>query len=335
MPYSVIFFGTSDFSTPSLQALINDARFSVKTVVTKPDMKVGRHQEEIEPPVKKMSKKHAIPVLQFDKIKTEETYNLLKDAGRGVVVPAQVATGVVSETTPRGTSDDDKIDVYVVVSYGKIIPQRILELPKYGVINVHGSLLPKHRGASCVQSAIASGDKETGVTIMLMDAEMDHGPILAQKTTPIREDDTGGILHDRLADIGAVLLPDVLMDFIEHKIEPMEQKHDSATYCKILKREDGEIDWSKSAAEIERLVRAYNPWPGTFVMLNGKRIKIHKSSSNVERLMSNEASTWFSEDDRLFVTCGDKQALEILELQPEGKRRMSAKEFLAGHQLDT
>ncbi len=311
MPYSIIFFGTSDFSTPSLQALINDARFSVKAVVTKPDMRVGRHQEIVEPPVKVMAKKNGIPVMQFESIKSAEAYEALK----------------------RIQDESEGVDAYVVVSYGKIIPQKVLDLPKYGVINVHGSLLPKHRGASCVQSAIAGGDTETGVTIMLMDAEMDHGPTLAQKKTEIKVDDTGGIVHDRLACVGALLLTDALASFIEHKIEPKEQDHDSATYCKILKREDGKIDWSKPADEIERLVRAYDPWPGTYTEKDGKRMKILKTRiSNLElRTTIQEPGEMVVESDKLYITCGDGAKLQILELQPEGKRRMTAKEYLAGN----
>ena len=309
MPYSIIFFGTSDFSTPSLQALITDARFSVKAVVTKPDMKVGRHQEVVEPPVKVMAKKNGIPVMQFESVKSAGSYETLKQV-----------------------QSDDPIDVYVVVSYGMIIPQNVLDLPKYGVINVHGSLLPKHRGASCVQSAIANGDKETGVTIMLMDKAMDHGPTLAQKSTEIKVDDTGGMVHDRLACIGAVLLTDTLAGFIEHKIESIEQDHNAATYCKILKREDGKIDWSKSAAEIERLIRAYDPWPGTYTKKDGKRIKILKTRilNSELRTPNTDPGDWVIEGDQLKITCGEG-VLEVLELQPEGKRRMSAKDFLAGN----
>ncbi|MDF1497150.1 MAG: methionyl-tRNA formyltransferase [Patescibacteria group bacterium] len=322
MPYNIIFFGTSDFSTPSLQALITDARFSVKAVVTKPDMKVGRHQEIIEPPVKTMAKKNGIPVIQFESVKAESSYEILKRV----------------QDEPQG------IDAYVVVSYGKIIPQRVLDLPKFGVINVHGSLLPKHRGASCVQSAIACGDKETGVTIMLMDAEMDHGPTLEQKKTEIKVDDTGGMVHDRLACIGALLLTDTLAGFIEHKIEPTEQAHHEATYCKILKREDGKIDWSKTASEIERLVRAYDPWPGTFCYKDDKRIKILKTRiSNYpldcardlreQRTAISEPGDWVVDDEKLYVVCGGGSKLEILELQPEGKRRVIAKDYLAGNKL--
>ncbi len=306
MSYTICFFGTSDFSTPSLQALIDDNRFDVKNVVTKPDMKVGRHQEIVKPPVKLMAEKYGIPILQFDSIKSAESYEALKQS-----------------------QSDDPIDVYVVVSYGKIIPQNVLNLPKHGVINVHGSLLPKHRGASCVQAAIASGDKETGITIMLMDADMDHGPSLAQKTTVIRNDDTGGSLHDRLADMGALVLPDTLAGFIEHKIEPKEQNHDTATYCKVLKREDGKIDWSKPVAEIERMVRAYDPWPGTYTEKGGKRIKIYKTGALELGTWNLDPGVWSVENGKLYIVCGDGR-LEILELQPEGKRRMMTKDYLAG-----
>ncbi len=332
MPYSIIFFGTSDFSTPSLQALIDDARFSVKAVVTKPDMKVGRHQEIVEPPVKVMAKKNGIPVLQFESIKSKEAFTTLSS-----YVPRPTSHAGISDSDVgrlgRGTSDEKGIDAYVVVSYGKIIPQRVLDLPKFGVINVHGSLLPKHRGASCVQSAIASGDKETGVTVMLIDADMDHGPTLAQKNTEIKADDTGGMVHDRLACIGALLLTDTLAGFIEHNIEPIEQAHDEASYCKILNREDGKIDWSKPAPEIERLVRAYDPWPGTFTEKDGKRIKILKTriSDVGTGSLEQESGVWLVVDEKLYVTCGSDSKLEILELQPEGKRRMSAKDYLAGN----
>ena len=326
MTFRIVFFGTSDFSLPSLQALINDPRFEIVAVITKPDMKVGRHQETVEPPVKKIAKKHKIPVYQFEKIKTEETFENL-----------------------RNLQTEKDVDAFVVVSYGKIIPQRILDLPKHGAINVHGSLLPLYRGASCVQAAIAAGDKKSGVTIMLIDAEMDHGPILAQKEIAIRPDDTGRTLHDRLADVGAVLLPNVLADYMEGKITPQEQDHSKATYCKILKRGDGKIDWSKSAEEIERLVRAYDSWPGTFTILKNKRIKIlntlttHKAPPPLrdpatciqietgQLTTPDKSGVWFIEDGKLLVNCGGGTVLEILKLQPEGGKALTAKEFLSGY----
>ncbi|MDD5437824.1 MAG: methionyl-tRNA formyltransferase [Patescibacteria group bacterium] len=310
MAYKIFFFGTSDFSVPSLEALLDDPRFTVAGVVTKPDAPIGRHQTMTPPPVKTMALENNVEVLQFDKVKTDETFNVLKQL-----------------------QDELEIDAYVVVSYGKIIPQRVLDLPKEGAINVHGSLLPRWRGASCVQAAIAAGDEKSGVTIMLMDAEMDRGDVLAQKEVEIGKEETGGELHDRLAELGASALPDVLFEYLEDNIKPEPQDHSQATFCKILKREDGKIDWSKSAAEIERLVRAYNPWPCTWTEWDNKRIKILKARSPLNPPLIKGEAMGIPEvvEEKLFIQCGDGKSLEILELQPEGKRTMTAKEYLAGH----
>lgn len=304
MAYKIIFFGTSDFSLPSLEALINDARFDIAAVVTKPDAPVGRHQTITPPPIKTLAIKHGIKVLQFDKIKTDETYEALANISQ--------------------------VDAYVVVSYGKIIPQRILDLPKQGVINVHGSLLPRWRGASCVQAAIAAGDEKTGVTFMKMDAELDHGDIISQNETGIGENETGGQLHDRLAELGAANLPDVLSDYLIGNTTIKAQDHEKATFCRTLKREDGQIDWKKSASEIELLVRAYEPWPGTFTTTNNKRLKIHRTSKPKIIQSSGETGAISKQGDALVVKCGDGHFLELLEVQPEGKRIMSSTEFLAG-----
>lgn len=312
MPYKIIFFGTSEFSIPSLQALIDDPRFEVIAVVTKPDKPIGRHQTMTEPPVKILAKKFNIPVYQFQKIKTLDTYQVLSDL-----------------------QQKHAIDAYVIVSYGKIIPQNILDLPKKGVINVHGSLLPKHRGASCVQAAIAAGDQHAGVSIMLLDAEMDHGDILAQAKTEIIETETGGELHDRLAQLGGKLLTGTLVDYFENKITPQPQDHALATYCKILNREDGKIDWNKSAKEIVNLIRAYNPWPGTWFEWQGKRIKILKASPVDQSINIQQPSIGqlIQDQNRLLILCGDQNFIEILELQPEGKKTMSSQTYLAGHKI--
>jgi methionyl-tRNA formyltransferase len=317
--YRVIFFGTSDFSVPSLEALLKDDRFEVVAVVTKLDAPIGRHQVLTPPPIKVLAQEHDIQVLQFEKIKTDETYEMLKQVQHD-----------------EGVQDDKGVDAYVVVSYGKIIPQRILDLPKRGCINVHGSLLPKWRGASCVQAAIAAGDAKSGVTIMMMDAEMDHGDILAQKEATISADETGGELHDRLAELGAESLPDVLAGYLQGDIKPQPQDHPQATYCKLLTRDDGKIDWSKPADEIERLVRAYNPWPGTWTEWDRKRIKL----INVKRITHNEKLQPTVEigrpniqDGKICVCCGDGNQLEILELQPEGKKVMLSKEYIIGLHL--
>ncbi len=311
MPRRIVFFGTSDFSVPSLRALLADPRFEVVAVVTQPDKPVGRHQEMTPPPVKVLAQERKIKVFQFDKIKTDEAYAILK----------QVQDGM-------------NVDAYVVVSYGKIIPDRILALPIHGCINVHGSLLPRWRGASCVQAAIAAGDEKSGVTVMLMDALMDHGPILAQREETIRPEDTGGTLHDRLADLGAKTLPDVLNDYLTGKIQPQEQNHEQTTSCKLLTRDDGKIDWNKPADEIERLIRAYDPWPGTFTIVDGKRFKIMESRSAQSQLGSEQQiGILIDASGKLLINCGDGKALEIFKLQPEGKKPMTAKEYLAGHAL--
>lgn len=303
MKYKIVFFGTSDFSVPSLRALIQDDRFEIIAVVTKPDMPIGRHQEITAPPVKKTAMEKRIPVLQFESIKTEEAYEELRSIGEA--------------------------DAYVVVSYGKIIPQSVLDLPRKGAVNVHGSLLPRWRGASCVQAAIAAGDPKSGVTIMKMDAELDHGDIIAQAQTEIADNETGGQLHDRLSEIGAKLLPDSLAEFLDGKAGTKPQDHSEATFCRTLKREDGRIDWKKSADEIDRLIRAYEPWPGTYTDFQGKRLKIHRArKSEVES--QGGIGALIRSDDLLLAKCGDGKTIELLEVQPEGKRSMSSKEFLAG-----
>ncbi|MFA6446993.1 MAG: methionyl-tRNA formyltransferase [Patescibacteria group bacterium] len=304
MSYSIVFFGTSDFAVPSLKALLADQRFDVKAVVTQPDQPVGRHQVMTAPPIKVTAQENKLAVFQFEKIKDTEALKTLADF---------------------------KADFFVVASYGQIIPQSVLDLPNIGPINVHGSLLPKWRGASCVQSAIAAGDKEAGITIMLMDALMDHGPIISQTATEILADDTGESLHDRLAELGARNLPDVLNQFAQGKLKPVEQDHTKATACKLLKRDDGKIDWSKSAEEIERLIRAYNPWPSAWMISNKKRIKILKTRILGVLKSPRRHGEIFAQDEKLVVNCGDNKALEILELQPEGKKAMTAKQFLAGN----
>jgi methionyl-tRNA formyltransferase len=199
-----------------------------------------------------------------------------------------------------------KPDLIIVANFGQILPQEILDIPQYGCLNVHPSLLPKYRGASPVQSAVLNGEAKTGVTIIFMDAQIDHGPILAQKETIIGPNETYSQLHDRLAALGAELLIDTLPDWIAGRIELREQDHKLAIYTKILTREDGKIDWRKSDEEIERQIRAFNPWPGTYTIWQKKRIKILKG------MMENGK-------------------LRIMEVQPEGKKSMSFEAFLRGH----
>ena len=290
-PIRLVFYGTSSFAVPALDALAKDARFSVVAVVTQPDRPVGRHAELQASAVKQAAIRLNIPIHQFEKVRSDEAFFILKD------IPSDVA---------------------VVASFGQIIPQRVLDLYPHSMINVHGSLLPNYRGASPIAAAIKAGDKETGITIMKMDALMDHGPTLAFAHEPINADDTASTLEARLAIIGAKTLPDALFDYVNGKIQPEEQNHSKATTVKLLRREDGEIDWTKPADEIERTVRAYTPWPGTFMILDGKRLKILRV-----RIGS----------DKGYPTriCGDGIAIQLVSVQPEGKSVMDGKSFLAGH----
>ncbi|MDO8583604.1 MAG: methionyl-tRNA formyltransferase [bacterium] len=303
MSIKLLFFGTSSFAVPSLKALAKDPRFSILAVVTQPDRPVGRHAELQAPPVKEAATELGLPVVQFETVKSDEAFETLKNYGA---------------------------DIAVVASFGQIIPERVLTLTKLGMINVHASILPNYRGASPINEAIKQGDQETGVTIMKMDALLDHGPILKIATEPIHENDTTATLEPRLAKLGADILPDTLVELAEGKLEPVEQDHDKATKVKLLKREDGKIDWTRPAQEIERTVRAYQPWPGTFTEWNGKRLKI--LSAKIGSPSDKPAGSLTTDDGYPAIVCGDNTALQLIELQPEGKQAMDGKAFLAGHE---
>lgn len=308
MSARLLFFGTSNFATPSLTALARDGRFQIVGIVTQPDRPVGRHAELTPPPIKQAAMKLGFDtIVQPEKIKDESFQEWIKEIG-------------------------PTCDAFVVVSYGKILPQWLLDLPQHGVVNVHGSLLPRWRGASPIQSSIAAGDKISGVTIMKIDALMDHGPILVQATEEIRPDDIGDTLHDRLAELGGQALPDALAGYLDKTIKPQEQNHELATPCKTLNRDDGKIDWTKSAEEIERLIRAYNPWPGTWTEWNGKRLKIARAvvAQIANKPTENPFGIIFSDDRRLIAHCGHGTALELVEVQPEGKSMMTGLGFVNG-----
>jgi methionyl-tRNA formyltransferase len=288
----VVFFGTSLFSLPTLEALAKEQGFSVVGVVTQPDRPVGRHGVITAPPVKTTAQKLNLPVFQFEQVKSDEAYEVLKTL---------------------------QADVAVVASFGQIISQRVLDLYPRGVVNVHPSLLPAYRGAIPMTAAIRDGLTHTGITIMLMDALMDHGAILSQVNAEILPTDTSETLSARLAVTSAQLLVETLKSFLEGKIQPQAQNHAAATFVKLLSREDGKLDLSKSATEIERLVRAYTPWPGTSLDYKGKRLKVLRAHVASE-LKSTE----------LTIECGEKSMLVLDEVQPEGKTPMSGEAFLRG-----
>lgn len=306
--YNIIFLGTSSFAVPSLQALLKDPRFDVVAVVTQPDKPAGRHAEPKASPIKILAAEARKPIFQPNKIK-----DLQDDAAFQKLL-------------------DPRPDAFVLVSYGKMLPQWFLDIPTHGVVNVHGSLLPRWRGASPVQAAIAAGDAVTGVTIMKMDAELDHGPIIAQEEETILEKDTGGFLHDRLAALGGNMLPDILAGYLAGKIAPREQDHAAASVCKPLTRDDGRFDWNLTSDKIERLVRAYNPWPGTWMSLGGKRLKILEVRVRPNNA-SNKPGDRFIWKNHPSVECGNGTTIELMLVQPEGKKPMTGEDFVRGSKM--
>ncbi len=294
--------GTPDFGLPVFKYLIDNA--NIIGVVTQPDKKVGRNQTLTSPPIKQFAIEKNIKVLQPEKVKGNLDFiKQIKDL---------------------------KPDLIIVVAYGFILPKEILDIPKFGVINIHASLLPKYRGASPIQSAIINDDKETGISLMLLDELMDHGPILVQKKIKILPYDDFELLHDKLAELGAELLIKALPEYLSGKIQGKKQKDSDATYCQLIKKEDGKIDWNKSAEEIERQVRAFNPWPGAFTNWEEKNLKILKSEVHDAEKVNKVIGEVYEVNEVIKVQCGQGQ-LELIGLQLEGKNKMSAKEFINGH----
>ncbi|EKE19841.1 MAG: Methionyl-tRNA formyltransferase [uncultured bacterium] len=296
--------GTSDLSEAILESLINN-EYNLVGVFTKPDTKVGRKQEIVEPLVKKMAKAKNIPVFQPAKFKDEGTQAL-------------------KELAP---------DLVIVAAYGKIIPEVALEIPKFGFINVHVSILPKYRGASPIQNALLAGEKETGVTIMLMDQGIDTGDILAQEITPIEDQDTTESLMARMAGVGANLLIKTLPNWIEGGIDAKKQDHELATFCKLISREDGKISWTDSAEKIQNQFRAMTPWPGVFTFWkNGSKLvrlklnSISKTDSNKDHQMGEV----FQIGNEVAVQTGEG-AIILREIQKEGKKSSDLKSFINGH----
>ncbi|MDD5527710.1 MAG: methionyl-tRNA formyltransferase [Patescibacteria group bacterium] len=304
--FKIIFAGTPDFAVPALKALIADADFDIVAVITQEDKPVGRKQTLTPPPVKTVATENKIKILQPKKIKD------IKDE--------------IAALQP---------DFIIVIAYGQIIPQNILDIPKYGCVNIHASLLPRWRGAAVIQAPILAGDTETGVTIMKMDAGLDTGPIIAQMKINILKNETAATLHDELAALGAKMLPETLKAFAAGVMELKPQDEKSVTYARELKKEDGHIDWSKPAVEIERKVRAFTPWPSAFGQLIIKNkeliiIKILEAENTILPINKFKAGETFLDNDKIAVQCG-KDALIIKKLQLEGGKPLSAEEFLRGH----
>lgn len=299
----LVFCGTPLFAVPSLERLAA-AGFNLQLVVTQPDRPQGRGMELTAPPVKHSALKLGLPVLQPEKIRKNEDFQAQLTALRP--------------------------DAIIVVGYGRIIPPWMLTLPPYGNINVHASLLPKYRGAAPIQWAIANGETTTGVTTMLLNEGLDTGDTLLQKQLAIRDDDTSLTLAPRLAELGAELLTDTLRGLKEERILPVQQNHAQATLAPILKKEDGLVDFNRTAQQVHNRLRGFQPWPGAYTPFRGKTLKF--LSAQVEDTLSNLAPGELRVgDEKLFVGCGQRTVLQLLQVQPEGKKPINAREFINGY----
>ena len=302
----IVFMGTPDFAVGALEALV-EAGHEVVAVVTQPDKPKGRGKEMQMTPVKACAMKHNIEVFQPMKIKTSEAVEVLKGYAA---------------------------DLFVVAAFGQILSKEILDMPKFGCVNIHASLLPKYRGAAPIQWAILDGEKETGVTIMQMNEGLDTGDMLTKVIVPIEDTDTGESLFDKLADAGAKLLVETIPQIEAGTLQPEAQDDSKSTYAKMIKKEMGHIDWKKEAVVLERLVRGMNSWPSAYTYLNGKTLKVWEAS--VEEKESNAAAGEVVEvtKDSIKVQTG-KDLLVLKQIQLEGKKRMDVAAFLLGYKVET
>jgi methionyl-tRNA formyltransferase len=298
---NLVFCGTPNFAVPTLEKLV-DAGFRVHLVVTQPDRAKGRGLELVPSPVKGSALKLNIPIAQPDRIKSNDEFR------------AQLAAV--------------KPDAIIVVGYGRIIPQWMLDLPPLGNINLHASLLPKYRGAAPIQWAIANGETVTGVTTMRIDAGLDTGDILEQEKLAIAPDDTAETLAPRLALIGSDLTVETLHRLQAATAQPRPQDNSEATLAPILKKEDGLVDFSRTAAEIFNRIRGFQPWPGAYTRFRGKTLQIVKARPATVAALPSELQVL---SDHLVVGCAPSTSLELLEIQVEGKKRTSAQDFIHGY----
>ena len=300
----VIFMGTPDFSVGTLKALV-EAGHEVVLAVTQPDKPKGRGKEMQFTPVKECALKYNIPVYQPRRVREAECIEELRKY---------------------------EADIMVVVAFGQILPKEILEMTKYGCVNVHASLLPKYRGAAPIQWSIIDGEEVTGVTTMQMNEGLDTGDMLLKVEIPIGEKETGGSLHDKLAAAGAKLCVETLVGLEEGTIKAIPQGETTTSYAKMLDKQLGNIDWSKSAIEIERLIRGLSPWPSAYTDWNGKVMKIWDAKVVSDTTDGKVGSIVKVEKDAFFVQTGDG-LLKVCELQIPGKKRMDAGAFLRGYQI--
>lgn len=302
----LVFCGTPQFAVPTLEALIR-AGHTIQLVVSQPDRPVGRDQTLHAPPVKQTALAAGLSVAQPEKIRNNAEFRAQLEA----LAP----------------------DAIIVVAYGRIIPAWMLALPRHGCINLHASLLPKYRGAAPIQWAVASGDAVTGNTTMLLEEGLDTGPILLQQSLPIGADETSADLFTKLSSAGAPLVVETLAQLEAGTLKPTAQDHSAATLAPLLTREDARMDFAaRTAQQLYNRWRGFQPWPGAWTTLDGKKLIVHRIAPAAASTNAAPGSISISAH-KLFVACANSSQLELLELQLEGKRRMSAEEFLRGHQL--
>lgn len=297
-----VFIGTPDFGSKTLETLINNNIINVVSVISQPDKKVGRKQLLTPPPIKQIALKNDIPVLQPLKINT--------------------ITKKIKDLKP---------DLIIVIAYAQIIPEDILNIPQYGCINVHASLLPKYRGAACIQASILNGDKKTGISVMKMDKGLDTGPIISKFKIDINDDDTTGNLFNKLSELSSNIIISTISDYIKGKIEPIPQDNTIASYVGQLSKKDGKIDWEQTAEKINLFIRAMSPWPGAYTFTqDDKLIKIIETEKIVLEIKKYKSGTIFIEANKLCIQC-QNNAIIIKKIQPAGKKIMLADEFIRGY----
>ncbi len=303
----VVFFGTPSLTVPFLDALIN-SDYSISAVITQPDRPAGRKNILTSPPVKKLAEQQGIKIIQVETLREEliqEDKSIFDEFG------------------------SLKADVYVVVAFGLIIPERVFSIPKFGAINVHPSLLPKYRGASPIQSAILNNDRTTGITIMKLDSGMDTGPIIDQMEIKLTQDETTPTLTEKITKIGPAFLIKTLNDYLNGKLVPEPQDNSKSSTTKQLTKKDGQIDWSQPAHKIESQIRAYQFWPGSYTFFNNTKIEI--LSARVSKADEVPASgTVLSQSNNTFVATG-QDLLELIKIKPASKNEMTAGDFIRGH----
>lgn len=301
----IVFMGTPDYAVGALEALIG-AGHEITAVVTQPDKAKGRSGSLQPPPVKVCAAEHGIPVFQPERIKRPEAVEQLKTY---------------------------EADVFIVAAFGQFLSQEILDMPPYGCLNIHASLLPRYRGASPIQHVIIEGEEKTGITIMQMDAGIDTGDILYQKELPIERQDTYSTLYDKLTDLGGQAIVEALELLLQGALQPRKQRDEGSCYAHLITKDMGRIDFARDALSIERLIHGMDPWPSAYTSFQGKQLKIWDAVAEGENVPDAEPGTVVTVGKQDFAVAAGQGLLRVRELQLEGKKRMSAHDFLLGVRL--